>query len=351
MADVQKQFISFHEAIKQKRFKDEQVLRDKRDIVQRKLNERLPVVFEKYNEEVPEWTWRDQGSYEMGTGVKPLSGDFDIDQGLYFSIASTEIDPVTLKKRVHEALDGHTDDVGVRRPCVTVWYHKAGERVYHVDIAVYSAADANPSGNDLLAVGRLGSSDDNKWWEVSDPAGLADEILERFSGEDRKQFRRCVRYLKRWRDVKFSSDGNAAPNGIGLTVAAYRWLSNTYVDEWTNGKDKPDDLAALLGLVRSMLSGFTLVYRDDEWADRLAITLPTRPYSDVLDKMTNNQMATFKSKLEGLRDALVFAQDEVDPTDACEKLRKVFGGDFPVPTRKSTARVTSPAIASSSSAA
>ena len=108
MADVQKQFNEFHGTIKQKRFEDEQILRDKRDIVRRKLDERLPGVFEKHGEEVPDWSWRDQGSYEMGTGVKPLSGDFDIDQGLYFSIAPTEYDPVTLKKRVHEALDGHT---------------------------------------------------------------------------------------------------------------------------------------------------------------------------------------------------------------------------------------------------
>ena len=348
MASVQKQFSAFHEAIKQKRYEDEQTLRDKRKIIRDKLDARLPAVFEKYGEEVPTWTWQDQGSYEMGTGTKPLKGDFDLDQGLYFSLSKGDVDPVTLKKRVHEALFGHTKKVEVRRPCVTVWYQKDGEAVYHVDIAVYSEAEVNGGSDDHLAVGRLGSSDENKYWEVSNPKETADIVLGRFEGDDRAQMRRCVRDLKRWRDVNFPSEGNAAPNGIGLTVAAYRWFTPTYVDRFANGTSKPNDLAALLGLVRQMLSQFALAYHEDTWARRLKIELPTRPYSDVMDQMTNVQMATFESKLETLRDALVFAQDEVDPHEACARLRKVFGDDFPVPAKASTARVVSPAIASSS---
>lgn len=351
MAEVQKQLAQFHDTIKQKRFEDERVLRDKRDIVRKKLDENLPAVFEKHKEDVPTWSWRDQGSYEMGTGVKPLSGDFDIDQGLYFSLSTSDIDPVTLKKRVHEALDGHTKDIEVRRPCVTVWYHKADERVYHVDIAVYSEAEANWFGGDKLAVGRLGSSDENKGWEASDPKGLADKILGRFEGEDRKQFRRVVRTLKRWKDHKFSSNGNAAPNGIGLTVAAYHWLTNAYVDEYANGKGQPDDLIALLGLVSEMLGRFTLTHHDGTFARRLVVKLPTSPYSDLFANMTNAQMEAFEEKLESLRDALEYARDEVDPADACKRLRKEFGDDFPVPEKKSTARATVSPISSSSNAA
>ena len=348
MARIQKQFIEFHDAIKQKRFDDAQTLRDKRDIVRKKVEDRLPGVFEAHGEEVPEWKWHDQGSYKMGTGVKPISGDFDIDQGLYFTVGQ-EYDPVRLKKRVHEALDGHTKKVDVRRPCVTVFYQKNGEHVYHVDIAVYSEADTNGTGDDLLAVGRLGSSEENKSWDVSNPRELADTILGKFTGDDRKQFRRCVRYLKRWRDHNFSSDGNNAPNGIGLTISAYDYFATAFFDAFT--QQDYDDLSALLSTVKKMLGGFSLVYRDDEWASRLKANLPNRPYSDVFDKMTNKQMVTFKDKLTKLRDALEAAQDEVDPTDACAGLRKVFGDDFPVPEKKATARVVTPAIASSSSAA
>lgn len=351
MANVQKQLEGFHDAIKLKRFEDEQTLRGKRDIIRNKINNNLPAVFERHDEEDPEWSWRDQGSYEMGTGTKPLAGDFDIDQGLYFAAPKGSYDPVTLKKRVHEALDGHTDDVEVRRPCVTVWYHSAGERVYHVDIAVYSSSDENWDGKDYLALGRIGSSDANKGWEVSDPEGLSDEIFDRFEGDDRAQFRRAVRYLKRWRDHNFSSDGNVAPPGIGLTVAAYHWLENVYVDPFANGKTKPDDLKALLCLVDKMLGRFALAYHDGAFARRLTVKLPTEPYSDLFARMTNAQMGTFEAKLGKLRDALAYAEDEVDPVPACERLKGMFGDDFPVPEKQETARKTSIAIASSSSAA
>ena len=60
------------------------MLREKRDIIRTKLVKRLPINFEDAGEECPSYNFRNQGSYEMGTGTKPLIGDYDIDQGLYF---------------------------------------------------------------------------------------------------------------------------------------------------------------------------------------------------------------------------------------------------------------------------
>jgi hypothetical protein len=153
-----------------------------------------------------------------GRPGKPLDGDYDIDQGL----APAEYpDPVVLKARVHEALDGHTSSVRIRRPCVTVQYQRDGEPVYHVVVAVYSAASATRDGKARLATGREHSADAFRVWNVSDPEGLTATIFGRFTGDDRKQFRRVVRYLKRWRDRNFSEGGHAAPVGGGLTVATY----------------------------------------------------------------------------------------------------------------------------------
>ena len=44
-------------------------------------------VFAAHNETCPKFSFLDQGSYAMNTGVKPLDGDFDIDQRLYFEIS------------------------------------------------------------------------------------------------------------------------------------------------------------------------------------------------------------------------------------------------------------------------
>ena len=349
---IQKQFEAFHEAIKLSRFEENQILREKRDIIKGKLESQLPEIFEGYGEECPAFSFRDQGSYEMGTGTKPLDGDYDIDQGLYFLISTADYpDPVVLKQRVHEALDGHTQEVRIRQSCVTVFYQQEGEQIYHVDIAVYSDGEMNADGADQLAKGKEYSTEEYRFWEVSDPQGLSDTILARFEeGTDRDQFRRIVRYLKRWKDENFSTDGNAAPRGIGLTILAYDHLEPTYTDDFDHDAD---DLEALRALVRATLNRFPYIWDDAEQKSvrRLAVTLPVEPNNDLFERMTNCQMEDFEQRLKDLLEALDAAAVEVDPVDACEHLQHVFGGDFPVPSKEETAKRHAPAIVSSSSSA
>ena len=120
MKNLQKQFDEFHDTIKLRRFEHNSTLREKRDIVLSKLDDRLPNVFEEHEEDLPEYDTKDLGSYAMGTGNKPVDEDFDIDQGIFFHVPKREYNPVFLKERIHEALDGHTEKVRIRRSCVTV---------------------------------------------------------------------------------------------------------------------------------------------------------------------------------------------------------------------------------------
>lgn len=352
MANVQPQFDTFHARIKLGRFDGEKTLREKRDIIRNKLRDKLPDVFKTHGETYPAPVFRDQGSYDLGTGTKPLDGaDYDIDQGVYFPVSTeTYRDPVVLKQRVYEALDGHTDEVCVRTPCVTVFYHQEGEYVYHVDLAVYSDGPQNADGKARLARGRTYSTEEHRVWELSDVQNLADMIFARFgNANDSDQFRRMVRYLKRWRDVNFSSGGNAAPVGIGLTVAASDSFQPHYRDI-TAGT--PDDLAALHALVGAMLGRFTWIWDDDgKFVRRLAAHLPVEPRDDPFARMTTGQMEAFEGKLEVLRDALNAAARAVDPIEACETLHSVFGDDFPVPPKEETAKRHIRAISSSSSSA
>lgn len=351
MAKVQSQFEAFHEAIKLKRFEENATLREKRDIIRNLLKERLPAVFEAYGEDNLVPRFRDQGSYQIGTGIKPLDGDYDIDQGLYFEVAtSTYSDPVVLKQRVFAALVGHTKDVRIRRSCVTVFYQRDDDSIYHVDIAVYADRIANQDGHDWLAKGRENSATQYRIWEVSDPQGLANELHARFTGTDLLQFRRVVRYLKRWRDENFPSDGSAAPLGIALTIAAYHHLQPIYADPLAG---EAQDLQAVRQVVVGLLEGFK-----SEWSDsrqqltpRLVITLPVAPWNDLLIQMTDKQMASLQVQLQELAAALDAAESAVDPVEACETLQKVFGLEFPVPPKNETAKRHAPAIVSSSSSA
>jgi hypothetical protein len=319
MADVQSYFEQFNKAIRLGKFEENETLRAKRDIIQNKLWDNLPIVFENHGETCPDFYFVDQGSYAMDTGVKPLDGDFDIDQGLYFLVSASAYDnPVVLKERVYEALDGHTNDVQLRRACVTVFYSLADEPVYHVDLPVYSDGSQNMDGKARLAKGKRPSQPENRFWEISNPQKLAETIFERFTGEDRVQFRRIVRCLKRWKAINFTGGGGSAPNGIGLTIAAYDSLKPAYTDRFAN---KHNDLGAMRALIEAALTRFALVYDENEqlFVRRLVVKLPVEPENDLFARMTAVQMAAFEEKLSKLKEALVYAEGVSNPTAACER--------------------------------
>lgn len=346
MANVQTYFEKFHDEIK---LDDEnKILREKRDILIDKLKKKLKDDFD----EPPCFTHFNKGGYAMGLGVKPLDSDYDIDVGLEFEIKIDDYpDPVDVKEWVYNALNGHTDKVTIKKPCVTVQYHINKEPVYHVDFAVYGKDGI--TANLFLARGKPTSPSDERKWEFDDPKGLMKIIQNKFSDEnDRKQFRRIIRYLKRWKDYKFSSDGYSAPIGIGLTVCAYSWLgiSKKLIDPVAQSYEY-NDLDSISQLVKKMISNFNIVsIEDDKTLYRLEIPLPVQPFNDLFKKMTDVQMTDFKKKLESLRDSLDNAQAEIDPVEACKELKKQFGDDFPIPDIKETGQKRGPSIISSSSA-
>lgn len=328
MADVQDHFFRFHDTIKLRRYEENQTLRDKRDVIRRRIDERLPEVFAEHGEQCPAFYFLDQGSYAADTGVVPLNGDFDIDQGLYFDIDDEEWDAVTIKQRVRDALAGHTRGAGgragvrIRRPCVTVQYHRNDVPVYHVDIAVYADGSNFWNGLPRIAMGKERSAPENCGWERADPRGLLELIKIAHRGDDGRQFRRVIRYLKRWKDCCFPSEGNAAPRGIALTAACYKHFEPMY-----RSRDWPDDLEALQLVVEGLLDDFTdWGLFNSRWT--VDIPLPVDPGMNLCAAMTSAQVAQFRSKVQRLQEVLARAE-RVRVPRACESLRTVFGPDFP----------------------
>lgn len=337
MAAVQTYFEQFHSNIRLDDDDENAKLREKRDTLVKDLRNRLP-------EDMPGFDSFNQGSYSMNTGTVPRDGNYDIDVGIIFDCKKDKYeDPVELKKKVRDALNYGNRTVNIRRPCVTVNYMRNGEPEYHVDLAIYVKRD-----DDMLDItmGKEHSEDDKRIYQVSEPKRLTSLINDRFSGDDAAQYRRCIRYIKRWRDVQFSNGG--APLSIALTVAAYRWfqvnkdiMSGKYID-----------LVALRLLVKNMLNQFTSVITEDgKISSRLKIILPVQPSSDLMEKLTDTQMETFKVKLQYLYDALVDASEEPLPEEACKTLRRQFGDEFPVPAKEETAKaVSAPYVSTGTSA-
>ena len=160
-----------------------------------------------------------QGSLRTHTGIVPISGDdYDIDRALVINDEMAPENPVTPKKKALDVLeDRGFKNAKIKKPCVTADY--ASDNV-HIDFIIYKR-----SGNQhYLAVGKENSDENNREWSAADPHGLTDWINDDscYGGDDAEvilaQFRRLVRYLKRWRDAQFSETLAEKVFSIGLTV-------------------------------------------------------------------------------------------------------------------------------------
>lgn len=300
---IQSHFLRFHEAIKLNNIDENTTLRDKRDVLLKHLRERSPSTFVPFN----------QGSYAMNTGVQPVDNQYHLDVGVVFKGQPHAVRPETVKAEVFTALEGSTPRVEWRNPCITVVYRKPDETSYHVNLPVY-LEDA--SGQLHLALGKQQAEQGARVWQTGDPRVFIHRLRDRHSGEDALQMRRVIRYLKRWKDIHFSSEVQALPLGLGLTVAAYHWFLPSR--SWNApGAGDYEDLMALRQLVHQM----TLAFQSQR---RLELKMPVAPYDDVLRLMTDPQMLELKERLESLEHAL----ERVQQSGRVESLIPVFGRDF-----------------------
>jgi hypothetical protein len=285
-----------------------------------------------------------QGSYAMGTGVKPLHNedDYDIDCGLLFDISAQDYTPIQVKQWVFDALDKKQfRTVEWKKACVRVQYTEQGLPKFHLDFACYSHASAD--GQLFLAKGKPTSPADQKKWEASEPKKLKQLVNEKFRDDaECGQFKRTIRYMKRWKDYQL--DGvNGKPTGIAFTALAYYGFK-PFTKNIFNSEEERNDLNAVTEFVTYILNQFS-------WNNRIAVALPVPPGNDLFAKMTDQQCKTLREKLQTLKDALVSAAAQTDPREACRLLQKQFGDDFPVPPKEETAQVRRAAAAGTSESA
>lgn len=328
MVNLQSEFIDFHNAIKLDI--ENSTLREKRDILLEKLKEKI-------SEDAASYTFFNQGSYAMGTGIKPDDCDYDIDVGLKFDIDYNDYsDPIIVKKWVKDSLDGHTKKVVIRRSCVTVTYQEDGEDAYHVDFAVYAAN--NPDGKLYIAKGKENSKAENRYWEESDPQELIDLINNAFEDDDdKKQFKRIIRYSKKWKNQKFDLNGNSAPTGIALTALAYKHFQPEYTMDLFSDKRQYDDFTAFKKFMNAIRDSFSYQWDDESqtWYYAISQALPVAPGNDLFEKMTPKQQNSFHDKVVAVISKLEEAEKKTKKSDACKIMTDIFGDSFPVTVGKS----------------
>lgn len=335
---LQKYFKNFNNKIKMD-YEEKSELASKRDILLKKLRD---------SGELPSFSELNQGSYSMYTGVEPLDKEYDIDVGLRFKANKAEYEkPTELKNKICDILKNHTEyGAKVKKPCVTVTYKKDGEIAYHVDLVVYTYEDKNDSDSQLYLARGKDSKPEERCWEKSDPKGLIDLINSKYDDEkeDKSQYRRVIRYMKRWKNLKFSSSGNAEPPSIGITLIAADKFEVSKEYNCLEEKYYYDDLDALLKFAKVIQSLFTFVGVSESGRTlyRIYYNLPSslnfEPNTDIFKKMSDIHMTDFKDKIDKLVKDLEEVKEEPDEVEQCRLLNKILGDDFEVPEKKNASK-------------
>ncbi len=329
MADMQKYFEKFHENIRTD-YDLSSTLREKRDIILKRIRNYLA------NNSLPSFSEMLQGSFAMKTGVKPIGKlEYDIDVALRFQFKEEDHTAIEVRKWVFDSVKDHTESVEEKGPCTRVTYADG----YHVDLVSYAVWE------DEYGITQYRLAHKKNGWRPAEPADLIKYVrkaMEKFddtndSATSTNQFRRIVRYLRRWIDEAMPYESNSKPTGLGCVLLAVNHLDRKL--DWTG---KPDDR---LGL-------YDIAYTVSNIIGRIVVKKPTQEYEDLFEKLSDNDIKNFKERLGGLASDLALAYQEPDPVKACELLRIHFGVDFPIPEPEDTAKKTiAPAIVPSSSSA
>ncbi|HEY5123680.1 MAG TPA: nucleotidyltransferase, partial [Ignavibacteria bacterium] len=195
MANTHNIFFEFNKKIRLSRTK-----RDSLKISRKNLRDKIVKVFASDSYYNP--IFYGQGSFTLDTIVNPINtGDYDIDDGVYFEVENVpEETPTTFHNWIYDAVEGYTDNISDKNPCVRVIFSDG----HHVDLTIYYRIRGDHPN--------LAHKSDG--WVESDPNEFINWFLSKLDAK--KQLRRIVRYLKAWSDYK----NLLGVSGLVLTILA-----------------------------------------------------------------------------------------------------------------------------------
>lgn len=307
MADLNNTFEEFNNIIKlSPKRKDE--LRKSRNAVREDIED----YFNK-RRELHTVKFKGQGSFSMNTSILPLSGEYDVDDGVYiFGKEEDKPTPSTAHNWIVKAVENRTDQNTIdKSTCVRVQYAKN----YHIDLPIYyKTTDSNNvfffDSSDIPELAHKG-----KGWIESDP--YAFKLWFEKEAKDKDQLRRIVRYLKAWTDNKHHLN---LPSGMIFTILAVKnYVSNSRDDK------------ALLETLESIQNAI-----DDtriSWANYVCKRPTVDKSENLLDKYSSE---TRKKNFLDALDALITSGKQAielkSKKDACAKWQKHLGDRFPCST-------------------
>ncbi len=249
----------------------------------------------------PKLKFLGQGSFTMGTVVKPLEGEFDIDVGVYLldypSWTSERPKVETVSSWLVNALENHTATAPInKRSCVRIVYKPKDQEKqisYHVDLPIYIEY-LNFWDEKRI---RIGITGETQWERKTDPVGFTWWFIQKCknNAQDPKQLVRLVKYIKAWKEYK---KGNwNFPSGVALTVL----MAENYAP------NSRDDIS-FHETVRRAYNDLDGVF----WIN--SITKPVENHNDLLEKLTDGEKKKFLAEFEKLVDdgKLAIGEEDTD---------------------------------------
>lgn len=277
----------------------------------RVITDRIRTNF-KSRKQIPAFEFKVQGSYSMGTIVRPLEGDFDLDLGIYFKFPSNNRSewpiPQTVSGWVLDALKNQTSTTPENKTsCVRVSYKPVvpgKDYGYHIDIPIYGRYTGSMRKSHTV----IGFNDERQWDEHSDPTGFTDWFNEKCSKnkDDGKQLVRLVRYLKAWKD--FQTGAVNMPSGMIMTVLAGKNYYPKVRDDITLYK-------MLDEIYFRLWWGF--------WIEK-----PTAPENNLVKGISDRKREYFMERLKEFKDDAYTAIHSDSKEEAMKLWRKHFGDRF-----------------------
>lgn len=258
--------------------------------------------------------FKGQGSFVMHTTILPISGEYDVDDGVYiFGKEEDRPEPQTAHNWIYEAVKDRTgQDTIDKNTCVRVQYAKQ----YHIDLPIYYKTENSQDEFtiDTDEIPKLAHK--SKGWIPSDP--YAFKLWFDREANGKPQLKRIVRYLKAWTDNKRDdNDKLLLPSGLVLSILACN-----------NFQPNDSDDSSLLETLKAIQKSI------DDRKNFFASYVCCRPTIDKNENLLDKYSAdTTKNGFLNALDSFIKSGSQAiemkSKKDACAKWQKHLGNRFP----------------------
>lgn len=258
--------------------------------------------------------FKGQGSFVMHTTILPITGEYDVDDGVYiFGKKEDQPTPQTAHNWIYDAVKDRTGQGTIdKNTCVRVQYAKQ----YHIDLPIYYKTESSEDEFTLDSKETPLLAHRSKDWIASDPYAFKKWFEVQSYGKP--QLKRIVRYLKAWADNKRDSNNKLIlPSGLVLTILA---CNNFHAD------DRDD--CSLLETLKNIQK--TIDDRKHFFPSYVCYRPTIDKTENLLDKYSaETTKNNFLDSLDGIIRSGSQAIEMKSKKDACAKWQRHLGVRFP----------------------